>query len=247
MHVDYAIKCELPGATLALPCLLSYLTLTQPCKQGRTDYSHSIWTKQILKSQQHSPSLQVLPGEHQNQDWNPSMVVEHPWGLLAFTNSIVCLDLTVLTRKIVSLRFLAAVLSLWSPVSSWDPKEPGVTSDGWEATAMKDKRYSQPEVHGDQMSLVPGPKARSSSRPLLWIISKVHVRGIVIITIYYLLSAISWCRLCGTHTRQGFPPGKWKWNSGGHDSWDNNKATPDVQTWFAVRSALEGTARGSVR
>lgn len=51
--------------------------------------------------------------------------------------------------------------------------------------------------------------------------------------------------LCGTHTRHNCPPRKWKWNSDAHDSRDNSKATHGVQTWFAMRSTLEGSAKGN--
>lgn len=49
-------------------------------------------------------------------------------------NKIVSLGLIVLTRKVISLRFLAAVLLLCSFFSSWDPEEPCATSDSWEAS-----------------------------------------------------------------------------------------------------------------
>lgn len=187
MNWDY------PASVEAFPCLWSYLILTQPSTQGRTGYSHFTGIKQVLKSQQHSPSSLVLPGERQNQDWNPYIGVERPWDLLAFKNNTASLDLPALTRKVISLRFLAAV---WYCIHLWVPGIPKtqvllLTTGKPQWSRLRGAVRPQPGgtqwVQSQDRRLGP-PVFRS-----LRITSEVYAHGIVIITIYYLLSAIPWC------------------------------------------------------
>lgn len=133
----WASSCH-QGSSTSVILFGSYPTL----HTGGAVYSHFIRTKQVLKSQQCSPSSQVLPAERQNQYRNPHIVVEHPWDHLAFKNKSLWLFQSS-PGKWLSLRFPAAVLLLCSPVSSWDPKEPCVTSDSWEATVGQAETYSQ--------------------------------------------------------------------------------------------------------
>lgn len=55
-------------------------------------------------------------------------------------NKIVSLGLIVPMRKVISQRFLAAVLLLCSFFSSWDPEEPCATSDRWEASDVQHEK-----------------------------------------------------------------------------------------------------------
>lgn len=116
--------------------------------------------------------------------------------------------------------------------------------DSWEATMYMRDSF-RPKPHPDQASSVPEPRARSNNHPFL---CEIFLECMFMVLLssqcIYCVPSID-VGLCGTHTRHDCPPRTWKWNSDAHDSWDNRKEAHGVQTGFAMRSALEGAAKGS--
>lgn len=164
-------------------------------------------------------------------------------------NNIVSLSLIVLTRKIIYLRFLAAVLLLCYFLVPGTLKNHVLflTVGKPVMYSMRDSLRPKPIMTTWVQFL--NPRATmSNSHPFFvkyfWSVCSWYILLSSKSIIYWVPSL--YVGLCATYTRQGFPQRKWKWNSDGHDSWDNNKATQGVQTWLAIRSPLEASAEGSV-
>lgn len=107
-------------------------------------------------------------------------------------SNVISLDIRVLRRKIVSLRFLAAVLLLCSSFSSWDWGAM-CYPDSWKATMyMRESFRPKPILTRRVQSLSQG-LAPTIIHFFVWNTSRVYVHGTVIITMY-LLRAIHRCR-----------------------------------------------------